>query len=400
MTAGITNAKLRAWWHHRQALDRSLDGAAAADVLAATGWARSVGGSAPYLGLFARAGLDRTAIDDDVAALRIHELPSARGCTYVLPHQDFAVGLTVGAGVPEADLISAQKHLGVAGAEIDRLCDEVMAALEAATEPLDPAKLKKAVGDDARSLGEEGRKRGQSSTLPIALGLLQGQGRIHRVPVNGRLDQQRFGYVPWQPSPRQQDPLNLDTASAELARRYFDWAAPASMKHFRWFAGLTAADAKQAVAKLDLVPVEGTELLLPAELATDFEAFTVPRGPSYALVGWIDGIHMLHRDLGRLLDPEDAARPAPGDTKGRTLGQTADPPCPIIVDRGRVVGLWEYEPDDGEIVSQSFTKSNAALREAVERTGTYIREQLGDARGSSLDSPTSRAPRIAALRSA
>jgi hypothetical protein len=40
-----------------------------------------------------------------------------------------------------------------------------------------------------------------------------------------------------------------------------------------------------------------------------------------------------------------------------------------------------------------------ALRETIERTRAYIRDDLGDARSFSLDSPKSRAPRIAALRS-
>ncbi|MFI7344196.1 hypothetical protein ACIBUY_40410 [Streptomyces sp. NPDC050085] len=44
------------------------------------------------------------------------------------------------------------------------------------------------------------------------------------------------------------------------------------------------------------------------------------------------------------------------------------------MDRGRVVGLWEYDVE------------------------TYIREQLGDARGTVLDPVKSRAPRIKELR--
>jgi hypothetical protein len=39
-----------------------------------------------------------------------------------------------------------------------------------------------------------------------------------------------------------------------------------------------------------------------------------------------------------------------------------------------------------------------AVAAAVARTGAYVRDQLGDARSFSLDSPKSRAPRIAALR--
>jgi len=75
------DAKLRAWWSHKQALDGRLAGEPAASVLKKTGWARSVGGVGPYLTLFSRAGIGREAADAAVRDLKIHELPSARGCT-------------------------------------------------------------------------------------------------------------------------------------------------------------------------------------------------------------------------------------------------------------------------------------------------------------------------------
>ena len=56
-------AKLRAWWAHRQGLDGSLEGKSAAEVLEQAGWMRSVGGAAPYLGLFARAGLEHEEVN-------------------------------------------------------------------------------------------------------------------------------------------------------------------------------------------------------------------------------------------------------------------------------------------------------------------------------------------------
>jgi hypothetical protein len=202
---------------------------------------------------------------------------------------------------------------------------------------------------DSGSSGDEGRKRGQITTRPLALGLLQAQGRIRRVPVNGRLDQQRFGYLPWSPSPLAQGGPDPDTARTELAKRYFAWAAPASLSHFRWFSGLTAAAAKKAVEPLGLLPVGETGLLLPPDPADAFEEFTVPREATYALVAGIDGIHLLHREPGRLLDPSDAGRHSPGGKAGRTLADEADPPCPVIVDRGRITGRWEYDPDAGGI---------------------------------------------------
>jgi hypothetical protein len=393
--ADLDPARLRAWWAHRQGLDGSLRGVAAAEALARTGWARSVGGAAPYLGLFARAGLGREAVDAAVAALEIHELPSARGCTYVLPAEDFALGLAAGAGAPAGELASARKHLGVTEAEIETLGAAVLAALEAASGPLDPSAIKDAVGDAVRSLGEAGRKRGVSTTLPISLGLLQAAGEIRRVPVNGRLDQQRYDYVRWTPPT-----VGFEDADVELARCYYAWAAPASLAHFRWFSGFTAARAKAALAPLGLLPVAGTDLLLPPELADAFSAFRRPDEPSYALLAGIDGLHLLHRDLPRLVDPADAERPVPGAKAGRVFGGDADPQCHVITERGRIVGFWEFDPAAEVLLHTLFVPQDAALKEALARTETFVRDELGDARGFSLDSPKSRAPKLAALREA
>lgn len=389
--------KLRAWWASRQGLDGSLEGASAADVLERSGWMRSVGGSAPYLGLFARARLDRETVDEDVARLAVHELPSARGCTYVLPAADFELGLTVGAGASAGELAAAEKYLGVTQTEIEQLCVVLADLLEASAEPLSPAAIKDATGAGVRNLGEAGRKRGTTTTLPLALGLLQVRGDIRRVPVNGRLDQQRYGYVRWTPSPRG-GLSDMDTAQTELARRYFSWAAPASLKHFRWFSGFTAAAAKKAVESLELVPLDGSDLLLPKDLADEFAAFTAPSEPSYALLAGIDGIHLLHREMSRLLDDADVERPVPGSRTGETLGGQADPPSHLIVDRGRFAGLWEFDTETNKIVYQVFGETDAALRKVVAETEEFVRDRLGDARSFSLDSPKSRASRVADLR--
>jgi hypothetical protein len=63
-----------------------------------------------------------------------------------------------------------------------------------------------------------------------------------------------------------------------------------------------------------------------------------------------------------------------------------------------VIGLWEYDTDAETIAWTSFVKPNAALKAEIERTAAMIRDELGDARAFSLDSPESRRPRIAALR--
>src|SRR5207249_4816259 len=92
----MDKTKLQAWWSSRQGLDGSLAGTPPAEILARSGWARSVGGVGPYLTLFSRGGVSREAADAAVAKLQVHELPSARGCTYVVPSEDFALGLKLG----------------------------------------------------------------------------------------------------------------------------------------------------------------------------------------------------------------------------------------------------------------------------------------------------------------
>src|SRR6185437_11516641 len=150
MDRAAFETRLRAWRAHRQGLDGSLAGAAPAEVLGRAGWARSVGGSAPYLTLFARAGVRRAQADAALARLEIHELPSARGCTYVVPAADFPLALAAGAPFAEDELKVAHR-LGVTDKEIDHLRVEVRKALDAG--PLDPEELKKEAGSAVRNLG-------------------------------------------------------------------------------------------------------------------------------------------------------------------------------------------------------------------------------------------------------
>jgi hypothetical protein len=378
-------AILRAWLAQRQGLDGSLAGVAPATVLERVGWARSVGGANPYLTLFSRAGTDRAAIDAGAAALDLYELPAARGCTYVVPAAHYGLALQVGRGAPEGDLKVLAK-LGVERSEIDKLCAAVLDVVGDA--PLDPAELKNRLGDTVRNLGEEGRKRGQTTTLPAALGLLQAAGELRRVPVNGRLDQQRYGYVRWT---RPSSGLTDDEARAELARLYWSWTGPATLAHFRWFSAFTAAQAKAAIAELDLVEVgalgsggsSGGLLVLRGD-----EPPEVPAEPQVSLVAGIDSLVLLRRDHASLLEADVPS-----------VGGVADLPSHAIVDRGEIVGLWEYDMEGERIVWATFDGGRSTpVTEAVERTEDYVRSQLGDARSFSLDSPKARAPRIAAIQ--
>ena len=69
-----------------------------------------------------------------------------------------------------------------------------------------------------------------------------------------------------------------------------------------------------------------------------------------------------------------------------------------ILDRGRLVGFWEYDYDTQSIVWMTFRPESDALRAAVGETEQFVRDQLSDARSFSLDSPKARVPRIQTLQ--
>lgn len=389
-------AKLRSWWWHRQGLDGSLRDATPAAVLERCGWARSVGGAGPYLALFARGGVTRAAADAAVAALAIHELPAARGCTYVVPARDYAIALLAGQAAGDPDLRQAEK-LGVKADEVDALCAAVLKAVAKA--PLEPEAIRSAVGPLARSLGEAGKKKGLSTTLPLALGRLQAQGSIRRVPVDGRLDQQRYAYVAWPKGPLAKGKHDVATALVEMARMFFASVGPATQGEFAWFAGLGKKATQEVVAPLELVAAApgSDRLLLPAD-ADAWQAHQPAKKAQYGLVSALDPIAANRRELVSLLEPDAAAVVATLGETGAGNGSLVDLPCHAILDRGRLVGLWEFDPERGEVVWVSFVGKDKALLAAVAATQEYVRDQLGDARSFSLDSPKSRAPRLAALR--
>lgn len=391
----MDNATRRAWSWHKQGLDGSLAGSSAADVLGKTGWARSIGGANPYLTLFARAGIRREEADADMAALRIHELPTARGCTYVLGADDFAWALTLGQSAAESTA-KVLDRLGVDRQEVRDLAEQVLELLQDSTAPLDPKVLRDTLGSAVRSLGEEGKKKGASTTLPTALGLLQADGRIRRVPVNGRLDVQRYAYTAWGlPAPDQ----SPDAARAKLMENYLRWTGGATLKQTQWFTAFTVAQTKAALAAVNAVEahtVDPDGLWMLPEDAEAAATFTAPQDEQIQLLAGSDGLFLLRRNSAEHVAEEDR-----GLVVGKEkLSLTADLPDHPIVDRGRIIGLWQYDPGKERLAHWTFKSPSKAVKDKVQEVEDWIREDLGDFRSFSLDSPASRQKRIDALNTA
>ncbi len=321
----------------------------------------------------------------------IHELPSARGCTYVIPAADFAIGLRAGAGFSTDAEMKTAKKLGVTEEEVARLCTAVVDALSSKG-PMGPDEIREATGNASRNLGQEGIKKGMATTLPLALGYLQTAGEIRRIPINGRLDQQRYQYTVWKKNPLKACKLSQDEVYVELARRYFRWIGPATIAEFQWFSGLGVKAAKAAVEPLGLAAFDENRWMFADDLDS-LRSHKIPKAACYKLTSSLDAMTLLRRDHKSLTEGVDL------DGFGK-LGGLSDLPHHAIYDRGRLVGLWEFDTATQTIAWTSFIKKNKDLQAAVAEAEAFVRDQLGDARAFSLDSPKSREPRIKALREA
>ncbi len=387
-------ARFRSWVFARQGLGiKTFE--TARESLKESGWQRSVAGVSPYLGIRARSGEGREAVDALAASLELFELPAARSCTYVVPADHFALALSCGRAFSGITELATAKKLGTPDGEVDTLKNAVVECLEKG--PLSPADMKPFLGDKVRNYGAEGKKKGLSTSLPLALSLLQTEGRIRRKSHNGRLDVQRYSYEKWEP--QISDFLTEDEAAVQLATLFFIWMGAATLREFRDFSLFSAKIAISACEEIGLVNFEGSlELLALPDAAQSFAQHVIPSKPIYKMVGSIDS-YLLHRRGSQFwLADEDKTITTPTEKGLVHMGSLMELSSHAILDRGRLVGIWDYDPASSDIAFYAWVPMNNALNSAIEETESYVREELGDARSFSLDSPTSRVPRVEAIR--
>lgn len=384
--------RLRSWWFARQGLDRTV-AATPGETIRRCGWLRSVGSANPYLAIHARSGASRAEIERAVADVELVELVAARGCTYYVHRDDAAVALRLASvGNCQAEFKMAEKHLGVTESEMAGLAEAIARALEAG--PLDPRAISATV-KEVRHLGDVGKKRGMTTTLSLGLSRLQLEGRIRRLPQEGRLDTERYRYTLWENGP-QPSSISDEEMAVRMAQLYFGWAGPATEKEFREFTGLSAKLAKAAMSDLAPCPDDPGRFLLPEDVA-DYESAERTAG-RIVLVSSIDPWLHSRRNLPTVLDPDDAERTVPYGKALAGANALRDLDSHPIVQDGVVVGMWEFDHERQEIVYWAWRRS-AEVDAAVRETGGWIAKELGDFRSFSLDSPKSRVGRIEQLRS-
>ncbi len=378
-------AQARAAWCRHQGL--AAPGASVAQVIGSTGWIRTLGGVDGYLALRARLpALSVQALHAAVEARELQVLPAARGCIYVVPREQGALALSLARDLSARTGARVQQKAGVVAGELQQLGLAVVEALGEGA--LGTAALRKALPAGAvRSLGEQGKKVGVTSTLPPALRRLEFAGRIYRRPVQGRLDHERYL---WRLSGSVEvDERPAEERYADVVRLVVGWFAPSTITEISEFTGLGKRVVRAAVQAAGAVPVAVEEhaaeaFILPEQLDRLHE----PAPGGACLLPGLDNLLTWHGGPRHFVHPADLERPvAPwGPRRGGTWSSVKHALTRVVLAEGRVSGLWEYDPDSGEVVVGPYTSGlPAGAPPEAERVATFLREQVGHGRAFSRD---------------
>jgi Winged helix DNA-binding domain len=400
--------RARAHWHRRHGLAEPVKGKIE-EVVAATGWPRTLGGVDVYLAVRARVpGMSRRDLDGAVEEARLQVIPAVRGCIYLVPRGLVPLVLRV---AEEQQRKRTERDLEKAGSSQREVADVAEAALVALRKgPLSTDALRKAMPEGTvRSLGEKGKKVGLSSPLPPALRHLEFEGKIERTLEEGRLDTERYLWRLMKKSPftGAEVPADTNARYAAIAKVFFQQNGPATLKDF---AGWTALSQRDARAAMDLAPLAPVAVDGYADdafaLEEDLPALreAAPASDSLSLLSFEDNYITQHGGPGPMTKPEHQglAIASWADSKPSTLGETKHIGMRTVFDGDRLAGLWEYDPDAEAIVFGTFEPLSPKRKRALEARAAdlarFLREDIGHAKSFSLDTTDALRARAAIVK--
>jgi DNA glycosylase AlkZ-like len=377
-------------------------------TLQRTGFLRTLGGGDVYLGARARVpDLCRAGLDAAVTRADVQVVPAVRGCIYLVSRRDVPLCLRVASLLSRArDQRDAEKA-GIRPGEIDDVAAAALALLQRQG-PLTTDALRRALPEGTvRSLGEQGRKVGVASPLPLALRQLEFAGLVERTLPGGRLDSERYAWNATAQNPFTAAKLPESPAALHglLLERFLQAAGVATLKAFCSWSGLPQRDATAALPHADVVPVEieGIRAFASPE-TTPLQAHLGDADNAVALLPFEDNLLHLAGGPGHLVDPSFHELQVPnwGSSKQVSLGKASHVAFRGVLADGRLCGFWEYDPDAGTAVTWCFQKpSRDAVRRIAEvaaATGAFLREELGHGHTFSLDTDDELRRRVRELR--
>jgi hypothetical protein len=379
-------------WVARQGLGAPPAETDPASVVERTGLVRTLGGTDVYFAVLARtASLRPATLESAVAKGKLQVLPAVRGCIYLVPSTKAPLLIQFAA---DRALPRLEKEIAKAGssvAELEELGSEIRKALRKA--PLGTNDIKKALpAGSVRSLGDAGKKIGLSSPLPAALRVLEFQGWIRRTLDGGRLDREQYLWEGLDRSLFAKAKVPKDSAGrlVEVARVFFDTASPARVDDFATWAGVGKREAQAAVDALGLVPVEIDDLGKAFAYDEDEDP---GKGSGVAFLPFEDNALVLHGDTIAPMIASDRGRSLEvrlwGMSGTAPLGEARHVQARTILLGDAIVGLWDFDPDAGEVVWGTFEKPSAAIRKRLDaeaaRVTSFVADGLGHGRAYTLD---------------
>lgn len=394
----FTEAEAVSAWIRHQGLGEPVAGDPA-EVVAATGWLRTVGGVDGYLALSARLpGLTAADVHAAIAAGDLVVSQAARGCIYVVPRAHAPLALALARDLRLKSDARTAERAGVEPGELARVGEAVLGLLEA--EPATTVQLRKRLPDGlVRSLGDRGKKVGVTSTLPPALRVLEFDGRIMRRPVDERLDHERYAWVRTPDGHAAIDGRAAAERDIELARLFLRWFAPASPVELADFTGLTKTRAKKAVAALDTVDV--TVAGVPAVvLAEQVDSLRDPAPATPRLLPGLDNLLVWHGGPRAFVHPDDRDRRIRvwGRQKGDTWATVKHGLTRAVLAGGVVCGVWEVDFDARQLVTGAYTPGLPAGVADAGADALALLLEIGHGKAYSIEKEGRVAERVADIR--
>lgn len=192
-----------------------------------------------------------------------------------------------------------------------------------------------------------------------------------------------------------------------MASLFFKQSGPATKAHFAEWSGLSQRDAAAAMDALPLVPVaiedhDEAAFVWDTDLALLKEAEPIS---GISFLAGMDNYLVLHGGAGAAADPHLRQREVMSWGSRRSFGALAETKYlggRALVVNGGLVGLWEYDPDEGTVVVGTWEPMAASLRKSVARASEelalFVRDELKHARSFSLDTDAAIRQRVARIK--
>jgi hypothetical protein len=222
--------------------------------------------------------------------------------------------------------------------------------------------------------------------------LMAADGRIVRGRPRGSWISSQFHWSTveaWLPRGLAEPPV--ETARAELARRWLAAFGPGTVADLKWWTGWTAGQTKAALAALSPVEVDldgTTGLMLPpgdADTAADTAAGDADGPDAYATGAYATGAYATEEPRAVLLpalDPTVMGWRERGwflGEHGQVLFDRNGNAGPTVWWEGRIVGGWAQRKD-GEIVFRLLEDVGTEAAEAVSGEARRLAALIGDVR--------------------